>query len=218
MEHFNALKKLIVAPALIIALTAGSAMARPGHHSGDHVHHGAQISQSEAARDAAGQGADTTTTVTGKIVNLIANLSPLDATQDMGSPQEFQAVPGKGVAPNTDLSQPEATQSSEGPVFDKVEKSSVSQKASGDYYLDGEAHFQSAHTANDTGPIDANARVGTVDGSIEQNAEQSVQDISGGQYINAFGKAVGGVLKFKQWQDNPTKPPIGRNTADAATL
>ncbi|CUK10495.1 hypothetical protein RUE5091_03320 [Ruegeria denitrificans] len=34
MERFDTLKKLIVAPALEIALTAGSAMAGPRHHFG----------------------------------------------------------------------------------------------------------------------------------------------------------------------------------------
>lgn len=41
MERVNTIKKLIIAPALIVALTAGSAMAGPRHHFGGAAYRGA---------------------------------------------------------------------------------------------------------------------------------------------------------------------------------
>ncbi|AXT27661.1 hypothetical protein D1823_14460 [Ruegeria sp. AD91A] len=39
MQRFNTITKLIATPALVIALTAGSVMAGPGHHSGAAAQH-----------------------------------------------------------------------------------------------------------------------------------------------------------------------------------
>ncbi|EEE35838.1 hypothetical protein RKLH11_3439 [Rhodobacteraceae bacterium KLH11] len=78
MQRFNTLKNLIVAPALIIALSAGAAMAGPGQHFGGTAHRTAEIGHTEMSKGAAPHAADIT--VTGKIVNRIANLSPLEAT------------------------------------------------------------------------------------------------------------------------------------------
>ncbi|NOD77579.1 MULTISPECIES: hypothetical protein [unclassified Ruegeria] len=204
MERFSTLTKRAIAPALMIALTAGSALARPGHYAAA-AHHGAKISHSETARGTAHEATDMTTTVTGKIVNLIANLSPLDVTQDVGS--------SKVVPPVNHAATPspiETMQDAGAGTVDASGKRLQSQKASGDFYLDGEAHFQSAPTIQNTGLAEPNKHVGDTDGTIKQDAEQKVQDMSGSQYLNAIAEAAGGVLKFKQWQDNPNKPPIGR--------
>jgi len=78
MERFNIITKLIATPALVIALTAGAAMAGPLQHVGGNAHRGADFGQSEMTGGAAPLAGDIT--VTGKIVNRIANLSPLEAT------------------------------------------------------------------------------------------------------------------------------------------
>ncbi|ATF20713.1 hypothetical protein [Phaeobacter gallaeciensis] len=53
MKCFNTVEKLIVAPALVIALMAGSAMAGPGQHLGGIDHHGSAISDHFASHSEA---------------------------------------------------------------------------------------------------------------------------------------------------------------------
>ncbi|MEO1108960.1 MAG: hypothetical protein AAFX90_13670 [Pseudomonadota bacterium] len=84
MERFNTLKNLIVAPALVIALTTGSALAGPGQHFGSAVHHGTKIDRPAMTRNVAVQTPDIRTTVTGKIANGKTDPSPLGATQNLG--------------------------------------------------------------------------------------------------------------------------------------
>ncbi|WP_170336151.1 hypothetical protein [Ruegeria arenilitoris] len=212
MERFSTIKNLSVVPALVIALTAGSAMAGPGEHSDGTANQSTQIGRSETPRDMAYDAANTSTTVTRKI----ANLSPLEATQDMGNAQEFPTVTGKMVNRITNLSPLDASQNvGTGPL-----DTGGSLSADSDFYLDGEAHFLSASTDIENGSTETNARVGATDGAITQDAEQKIQDMSAGQYIDAFGKAITGALKFNAWKDNPNKPPIGRpigNTRAAHT-
>ncbi|EEE35619.1 hypothetical protein RKLH11_3219 [Rhodobacteraceae bacterium KLH11] len=52
MKHFNTIKNFIFAPALVIALTAGSALAGPGDNLRGKAHLRAQIGQSERSQDA----------------------------------------------------------------------------------------------------------------------------------------------------------------------
>ncbi|MEO1108961.1 MAG: hypothetical protein AAFX90_13675 [Pseudomonadota bacterium] len=52
MKRFNTITSLVVAPALVIALTAGSALAGPGDNLRGKAHLRAQIGQSERSQDA----------------------------------------------------------------------------------------------------------------------------------------------------------------------
>ena len=209
MERFSTLTKRIVAPALVIALTAGSAMAGPGHHAAT-AHHDAKISHSETSSATAHEATDMTTTVTGKIVNLIANLSPLDATQDAGSSQVAPNVSRDDVNHAKASSSLKAMQDAGSGSVDTSGKLLQSKNASGDFYLDGEAHFQPAHTVQNNGVADTKPQVGDTDETIKQDTEQKVQDTPASQYLDAIAQASGDVLKVKQWEDNPNKPPIGR--------
>ncbi|EEE35661.1 hypothetical protein RKLH11_3261 [Rhodobacteraceae bacterium KLH11] len=85
MQRFNAIKNLIVAPALVIALTAGSALAGPGQHFGGAAHHGAKIGRPEMSLNLARQTPDIRTHATGKIANGKTDPSPLGATQNVGT-------------------------------------------------------------------------------------------------------------------------------------
>ncbi|AXT27660.1 hypothetical protein D1823_14455 [Ruegeria sp. AD91A] len=180
MQRFNTVQKLIVAPALVIALAAGSAMARPRQHFGGADHHRAQVGQSEMSQNTAHQVADVSTTVTGETVSRIANRSSLEATQNVGN---------KAV--------------------DTSPKSLGSLNFGDDVYLDGEAHILSVGTGYASGLAQTNTRVGDTDGTIKQDAEQKIQDMPAIDYIDALAFYSGIVLQFKQWQDNPTKMPIG---------
>lgn len=62
MQRFNTITKLIATPALVIALSAGAAMAGPLQHIGGNAHKKIQIGQSEMSRNVVGQTADAPTT------------------------------------------------------------------------------------------------------------------------------------------------------------
>ena len=73
MDRFNTVKKLIIAPALVIVLAAGSAMAGPRHQiGGDRF--GSAMSEHVASRPDAKRATE-------HKINRIAGLSPLGATQ-----------------------------------------------------------------------------------------------------------------------------------------
>ncbi len=80
MQCFNTIKKLIVAPALVIALTAGSVMAGPGQHFDGKAHHSAKIGQSSMSKNGARQAADIGTPFNGKIAAHTTDSSSLGAT------------------------------------------------------------------------------------------------------------------------------------------
>ncbi|WP_299085904.1 hypothetical protein [uncultured Ruegeria sp.] len=171
MERFSKIKRIIVAPALVITLTAGSAMAGPGQHFASAAQNNQQIGQSEISHDAARQGEDTATTVVGKVVNLIANLSPLDATQVGGSSKKSPTVSDEAVNHTTNSSSLETMQDLGTGAGDMSGKLLQSQKASGDFYLDGEAHFQSVRAAQDNGFADTNTLIDDTNETIKQDTE-----------------------------------------------
>ncbi|AHD10060.1 hypothetical protein [Phaeobacter gallaeciensis] len=180
MQRFNTIKNLIVAPALVIALTAGSVMAGPGQHSGGTAHHGVKIGRPEMPRTTARQAAHIGTTVAGEMASHTTNTSSLGTTQN-----------GSNI------------------VLEANAKSLGLSRTDNDAYLDGVPYLLSARTSYANGFTDTSTLTGESDGTIKRGAEQKVQETPAIPYLNVVAFSVGAVLKFKQWQDNPTDMPIG---------
>lgn len=101
MKRFNTITKLIVTPALVIALSAGAAMAKPGHHSLSAHHSAAAAHQmhvtSSHSANIFGHTMATPGTVTGNFMTPTTDLSSLGSTapQSVGAELDQDVIDDK---------------------------------------------------------------------------------------------------------------------------